>query len=151
MFSKFILIFIVWVAITNSFDIQELIVGAFVSFGIVYFFTKKDETFELLKTLKRYIAFIPLFLKELIKSNIEVAKIVLSKEIKLNSKVVQLNTSLKEEHQKLLLANSITLTPGTLTLNLKDDILTIHILNPKNKTNQELQKEIIEKFEKKIN
>lgn len=148
MISKFILLFVVWVAVTNSFDIQELLVGVVVAFIVTVLFTRKEKSFDLFLTLKKYLKFIPFFIKELISSNIEVAKIVLSKDIKLDSKIVPLKTTLEKDHDKLLLSNSITLTPGTLTLHLEDDELLVHILDTKNI--KEPQKDIIEKFERYI-
>ncbi|MEA3513064.1 MAG: Na+/H+ antiporter subunit E [Campylobacterota bacterium] len=149
MIGKFILLFIVWIGLTNSLDIQELVVGAIVSFVVVYFFAD-ERKLPLLKSIKKYILFIPIFFKSLIKSNIEVAKIVLSPKIDINPSIVKLNTSLTNDFDKLLLCNSITLTPGTITMELDDQNLYVHILDLKTKDKDILQKEIIDSFEKAI-
>jgi len=148
MISKFILLFIVWIALTNSFEIQELLVGVVVAFVVTLLFTDKAKSLNLIAVIKKYLKFIPFFIKELISSNIEVAKIVLSKDIKLDSKIVPLKTTLENDYDKLLLSNSITLTPGTLTLHLEGDEILVHILDTKDIDNP--QKDIIEKFEKYI-
>lgn len=67
----------------------------------------------------------------IIASNIHVAKIVLSPKIKIVPKIITIKTSLQTEFCKAILANSITLTPGTLTVTLLEDTLEIHCLDQK--------------------
>ena len=128
MIQKFILLFLVWIGLTNSLDTQELIVGAVVAFVVAKFFTK-DEKIDIGRLVIVYIKFLPIFLKNLVKSNIEVAKIVLTPELPINTGIVKLKTKLTNDHDKLLLANAITLTPGTITIELDNDDLYIHVLN----------------------
>ncbi|MEA2049444.1 MAG: Na+/H+ antiporter subunit E [Campylobacterota bacterium] len=96
----------------------------------------------------RYIKFALVFIKSLIRSNIEVAKIVLSKKIDIDPAIVKLHTNCTNEFDKLLVANAITLTPGTITMRLEDQNLYIHLLDLKNK--DQLQKEIVDSFEDMI-
>ncbi|HHH51376.1 MAG TPA: hypothetical protein ENK76_03300 [Campylobacterales bacterium] len=147
MLGKFILLFLVWIGLTNSLDIQELIVGAVVAFVIARFFTPNMEI-NLKELIIKYIKFIPIFLKNLIQSNIAVAKIVLNPKLPINTGVVKLKTSLQSEHDKLILANAITLTPGTITVELRNDDLFIHVLNIDSLDRDVLQKEIVEELER---
>jgi multicomponent Na+:H+ antiporter subunit E len=62
----------------------------------------------------------------LYRSNIDVARRVLSPSLPLRPGVVQIRTGLTSAMGRLLLANSITLTPGTLTVDVEDDRMTIH-------------------------
>jgi multicomponent Na+:H+ antiporter subunit E len=66
------------------------------------------------------------FLKELIKSNLRLAAIVLSPSLPVNPGIVKVRTKLKSPMGRMLLANSITLTPGTLSVELRDEWLYIH-------------------------
>jgi len=145
--GKFILLFLVWIGLTNSLDIQELIVGATVAFVIARFFTPNRE-FNLKELIIKYIKFIPIFLKNLVQSNIAVAKIVLNPRLPINTGIVKLKTSLKSEHDKLVLANAITLTPGTITVELRGNDLFIHILNMDSFDRDILQKEIVDELER---
>jgi len=147
MIAKFILLFLVWIGLTNSFEMQELIVGAIVALVVAKFFTK-DEKLSLRKLLIKYIKFTPTFIKNLVQSNIEVAKIVLNPNIPIHTGVIKLKTTLTNEQDKLLLANAITLTPGTITLELEGDNLYVHVLNLKSLDRAVLQKEIIDNIEK---
>jgi multicomponent Na+:H+ antiporter subunit E len=150
MIGKFILLFLVWIGLTNSVDIQELIVGAIVAFVVAKFFTK-DEDINLKNSALKYIKFAPKFFKSLIISNIEVAKIVLNPKLPINTGIVKLKTTLTNDYDKLLLANAITLTPGTITLELQDDELYIHVLNLDSLDRDALQKEIIDSLESGLN
>ncbi len=149
MLAKFILLFIVWIGLTNSLNIQELIVGAVVAFTVARFFTPNREL-HLRKLALKYIKFIPIFLKNLVQSNIAVAKIVLNPKLPINTGIVKLQTSLKDDYDKLILANAITLTPGTITVELRDKELFIHILNMGSLDREVLQKEIVDELERGI-
>jgi len=147
MIGKFILLFLVWIGLTNSLNIQELIVGAMVSFIIAKFFTPNRE-FNLKDLAVKYIRFIPIFLKNLIESNIAVAKIVLNPKLPINTGIVKLKTDLTNEHDKLILANAITLTPGTITVELRDSELFIHVLNLDSLDRDKLQDSIVGELER---
>ena len=146
MITKALLLLAVWVGLTNSLDPQELIVGVIASLGVAYFFGGK-EPFHLGATAIKYVKFTPVFIKALIQSNLEVARIVLTPSLPVNPGIVKLKTTLDNDYDKLLLANAITLTPGTITLDLDGEDIYIHILDLKTTDKATLQKEIIEAFE----
>ncbi|CAA7615326.1 Na+/H+ antiporter subunit E [Magnetospirillum sp. UT-4] len=66
------------------------------------------------------------FAKELVKANLAVARIVTSPALPLNPGFVKVRTRLKSRVGRALLANSITLTPGTLTVEMEGEWLYIH-------------------------
>lgn len=65
---------------------------------------------------------------EIIKSNVDVAKAILSPEMPIQPRVITIKASQVTELGHVFYANSITLTPGTLTLNLKNGSMEIHTL-----------------------
>lgn len=67
-------------------------------------------------------------LVEIVKSNITVARIVLSPGLPISPTVVRIKGEPESDLSRVILANSIILTPGTLTLDLKDGIFTVHAL-----------------------
>lgn len=147
MLGKFILLFLVWIGLTNSLAIQELAVGVVVALVIARFFTP-NQPFDLKVLLVKYIKFLPLFFKNLVQSNIEVAKIVLNPQLPINTGIVKLKTHLISDYDKLLLANAITLTPGTITLELDGDDLYVHVLDLKSDNREVLQEEIVNALER---
>ena len=72
---------------------------------------------------------------------------VLSPKLPINPKVVKVPTHLKSDFSKLVLANSITLTPGTLSLDVEDDYVLVHWVNAKTDEKEELQQHISKEFE----
>jgi multicomponent Na+:H+ antiporter subunit E len=147
MLGKFILLFLVWIGLTNSLAIQELAVGVVVALVIAYFFTP-NQPFDLKALVVKYIKFLPLFFKNLVQSNIEVAKIVLNPQLPINTGIVKLKTHLISDYDKLLLANAITLTPGTITLELDGEDLYVHVLDLKSDDREVLQEEIVNALER---
>jgi len=118
-----------WLILTSSLHVTNILIGLGVSFSIALLYTElfKDNSFEAISPFW-FGAYILVLLKNLIISNIQIAKRTLSKDMKLSPAIVAVKTELKSDWKKLLLANSITLTPGTLTLDIKDDILYIHVI-----------------------
>ncbi len=123
------LLFILWLLLTQNLQIANILIGIAISSSLTLLYTKLFPTKEF-KVINPYWLFIYILIliKNLIISNIQIAKRTLSKDMKLAPAIVGVKTELKSDWKKLLLANSITLTPGTLTLDIIDDTLFIHII-----------------------
>ncbi len=118
-----------WLILTGNFNMANILVGVGVSFSISLLYIKifKHSEFEFINPFW-LLVYILILVKNLVISNIQIAIRVLSKDMNLKPKIVAVKTELKSDWKKLLLANSITLTPGTLTLDIKDDTLFIHVI-----------------------
>jgi len=68
-------------------------------------------------------------LLEIVKSSLEVARVVLAREMRLSTRVVEIDATRLSPTDQVILGNSITLTPGTLTLDATDGRLLVHALN----------------------
>ena len=147
----FLILMIFWILFT-SLDIQEIIAGLFASLVIILITTKLDPLlvdFKLTpKALIFSIIYPVVFSKELIKSNIDVARRVLDPKLPIKPAIVKVHTNLKSKIAKIILANSITLTPGTLTTEIKDDYLYIHWIEITEDDIEGATHAIVEKFEK---
>ncbi|HJH29231.1 MAG TPA: cation transporter [Methanosarcinaceae archaeon] len=77
----------------------------------------------------RFIVYIPWLLYQIVIANIDVAKRILSPDMPIDPRVVTFKSSLKSDLAKTTLANSITLTPGTVTIDIKDDVFYIHAIS----------------------
>lgn len=151
--ATFLVLFASYLALAG-FYVQELLLGAIVSAVLTVILAKHvnytiDYRFPV-KLLVFIFAYLPLFVWQLILSNLAVAKIVLSPNIKkhLNSGFVKISTDLEGDFAKLTLANSITLTPGTLSIDIDGNDIYIHTINVKGKTPEENRQNISAKFEK---
>ena len=143
-----VFLFGLWLVLSASLHIQNIIVGLGVSYAIALLYVKmfKDEgTYSF--SPYWFMRYFLVLLKNLVKSNLEINKRILSKEMNISEAIVAVKTDLDSDWKKLLLANSITLTPGTLTLDIKDDTLFIHTLQYEEGMDK---KEIIREFEDAI-
>jgi multicomponent Na+:H+ antiporter subunit E len=128
--TLFILSFIFWLLLTFDFSVSNLIVGAVASIICALFFGRFFITnvYKLLQP-RRYFWFIIylfIFIWECIKANLDVAYRVLHPAMPIRPGIVKVKTTLKSEMAKMLLANSITMTPGTISVDIIDDYLYIH-------------------------
>jgi len=142
---------IFWLLLTGL-DIQEVIAGLIVSLLITIFLAKKFTVFEDVKisfrTIYYGILYIFVFIIELIKSNFDVAFRVLHPKLPINPGIVKVKTTLKSRLGRIILANSITLTPGTLTVEIKDEFFYIHWIDVAEKDIDKATEIIVKKFEK---
>jgi multicomponent Na+:H+ antiporter subunit E len=92
--------------------------------------------------------FVPVFAWECLKANVDVAMRVLSPGLQLKPGIIKIRTSLKTDIARTFLANSITLTPGTMTVEIQDDVLYIHWIDVKTEDAEEAGKIIKGPFEK---
>lgn len=130
--STFILCYLCWILfLMQDFNIlalgyQELIVGAIISLMVSYLTNKyliKEDSFWLFKKNRIFtlIIFIPIYIWELIKANWDVAKRALSLKVNIKPAIVKIETDIKSDWGLSMLANCITLTPGTITMDIFEE------------------------------
>ncbi|WP_010477867.1 Na+/H+ antiporter subunit E [Thermococcus zilligii] len=125
-----IVLFLIWLALTASLDPQELTFGFILSAivaAITYpIFTTRGLANLHPKRIAYAIVYVPYFLWAMIMANLDVAYRVLHPKRPIRPGIVHCKTVLKTNPGKLALANSITLTPGTITLDVDCDNYFIH-------------------------
>jgi len=145
---------VVWILFTAAVDPAELVLGAVVVVLVVLFTRSQSELFGGIKLGVRGIVAIPvylgLFVWKLILANLDVARRVLSPRIPLNPGIVAVPTELQSRMGTLLLANSITLTPGTLTLDVDKDTLYVHWIDVRGASADEARASIVAPFERTL-
>ena len=77
----------------------------------------------------RPLLYLPYLIKEIAESNAEVAKIVLSPRMPLRRTMVEVRSHQRTEVGRVVFANSITLTPGTVSVRVEDDQILVHALS----------------------
>ncbi|MDF2673219.1 MAG: sodium:proton antiporter [Clostridiales bacterium] len=125
--ATFVFCYLCWIVFTLSFSAQELTLGAMISL-MVALFTARFLIHE--KPLyffnpKRFFAlmhyFLFVFTKELWNANLDVAKRALNPKLPIKPGIVRVPTELKSEYGLAMLANSITLKPGTITMDIVEE------------------------------
>lgn len=140
-----------WIMLTGSLTLDVLITGSLASVVIVFlfpdglsFFTEFRATPEAFRAGLKYYRY---FFTELIKSNLRLAAIVLSPELPIDPGIVKVKTTLKSRMGRLMLANSISLTPGTLSVDLVGEYLYIHCVQIESTDIEEATALIVADFE----
>jgi len=148
----FVILVIIWLILTGTFHWQEISIGILISLIMSIFLSKRYEYLGLpplsVKRIIFFIAYIFVLLVEITKANFDVAYRVLHPKMPIKPGIVVIKTSLKQDIAKLILANSITLTPGTFTLDIKGDKMLIHWINVRYQDVDNSSKMIGAKFEK---
>ena len=130
----FILYFALWVVLNGRWT-TEIGVFGLVFAAVAYGFTWKYMDFgpkvdlALVRRAPSAIAYGVTLLKEIVKANLTVVRMILDGEKEPKPQLVQFDVDLKKNRHLVALANSITLTPGTITVDLHDNHFTVHALD----------------------
>jgi multicomponent Na+:H+ antiporter subunit E len=143
---------LIWVIANGTLALDSLIAGLVISAAIALAFASFARVYSVIrwspKVIFYYLLYLGVFLIELAKANLNVMRLVFSPRIEIQPGIVEIKTELKSPIGRLALANSITLTPGTLVVDIKDDSLFIHWINVSATDPVGATEEISARFEK---
>lgn len=129
-----LLFFLIWVVFNGRLTLEIALFGIAVA-GAVFAFICRFMDYSLQKERSFYKK-LPLFLqylfclvKDIIVSNITVSHMILTRKETMEPVLVHVHADLKTETARVMLANSITLTPGTITVAMTEDDLLVHCLD----------------------
>jgi multicomponent Na+:H+ antiporter subunit E len=128
--ALFILSLIFWLLLTFKVTVPNIVVGSVASLLCSLFFGRffVKNVNKLLQPHRYFwfVVYLFVFIWECIKANLDVAYRVLHPAMPIRPGIVKVKTELKSDMAKMLLANSITMTPGTITVDIIEDTLYIH-------------------------
>lgn len=152
--AVFILSLIFWLLLTFKFTVPNLIVGSIASVICSAIFTRSyfNNVYKFLQPHRYFwfLIYLFIFVWECIKANIDVAYRVLHPAMPIRPGIVKVKTTLKSDFAKTLLANSITMTPGTITVDIIGDDMYIHWIYIRSEDPEVYTKIITGAFEKYI-
>ncbi|SFC23064.1 Na+/H+ antiporter subunit E [Tropicimonas isoalkanivorans] len=126
----FATMFVFWLLLNGALQLDVIVVGLLVAGGITYFFAGSLSflsgyrvSVASAKATAGYLAF---FFTELVRANLAMAWLVLDPALPMTPAIVKVRTRLQHPVARLLLANSITLTPGTLSVELRGEWIYVH-------------------------
>lgn len=149
--TTYVCSFLLYLILVNSVQREVVITGLVVSFIASLMLTRFiDLPFRYLNPLRWIFAlvYLPYFIVEVVKANLRIAFIVLNPKLPISPELKTGKTKLKSPHSKILLSSSITLTPGTLTVDVNEDEFQIHCVST-DKSAEEIMRPF-EKFIKRI-
>ncbi len=147
-------LFCLWLLLTSTTNFQEVVAGAVLALLVAALgykgFTRRGLRIFSPWRLVHLLIYLPVFFWEMIKANFDVAYRVVHPRMPIKPGIVAIKTELKSDIGKLFLANSITLTPGTLTLEVEGEYLFIHWINVKDEDVERVSQLIGGRFEKHL-
>lgn len=139
---QYLLLYATWLVLSGKFEVKYLMIGALAT-GLVTFLTmdllhSKGDLVKGEKTSLRFLLisgwnlffYILWLLFSIIKANIQVAYLVLHPKMPIQPGLLRFRTRLRTNVGHIILANSITLTPGTITVDLSEGTYLVHALVP---------------------
>lgn len=130
----YIIFLLLWILLNGQFT-WEIVCFGIVIAGVMYAFVCKFLDYSLEKDILLFrkmpyiLAYILILIWEIIKANMDAIRLSLSVRNEVDPVIVRFRTDLKSRAARVALANSITLTPGTITVALEEDELIVHALD----------------------
>jgi len=131
--ATFSLLFVFWMLLSGKFDLFHLAIGVICSATIAYLThdllfanVRIGETWVI---VWRFIAYMPWLTSQIIQSNMHVALLALSPRMPVDPRILRFRTKLESDISWVTLANSITLTPGTITMDINAGEFFVHALD----------------------
>ncbi|MBQ8536485.1 MAG: Na+/H+ antiporter subunit E [Clostridia bacterium] len=130
----YILLFGLWVVFNGNWTTEIALTGLAVA-GLVYAFTCKfiglspRAEWRVIRKLPKVVGYAAFVVWEIVKANMQVLHFIYSPRMEVEPQLRSFRTKVKTDAGKVALANAITLTPGTITVNVKDDAFLVHCLD----------------------
>lgn len=145
-----VLLAIVWMFITGNISYINFIEGFTVGFVILWVSKYATGSSKYLNRVPRFIGFVLYFIYELILANLKVTFDVITPKHRMKPSIVAIPLTVDRDFEITILANLITLTPGTLSLDISNDKKVLYVHSMYISDPEEFRKEIKEGFERKI-
>jgi len=130
----YVVYFFLWVIFNGRWTGEIALTGLAVA-ALVYAFTCKfvglspKKEWQALRKVPKALRYAGFVVKEIFKANMQVLHFIYSPRMEVEPQLRDFRTRLKTDGGKVALANSITLTPGTITVNVKEDAYLVHCLD----------------------
>ncbi len=130
----YFLLFGFWVLLNGKWNLEIAIVGLIVcaalyAFMVAFMGYSPKKEWQLVIRLPKIVGYFFYLVKEIFLSAWATMKLIWSPEKEIEPRVTSFRTRLKTDAGKVVLANSITMTPGTITVDVQDDLFLIHCLD----------------------
>lgn len=156
---SFISLMLFWIAMSGFLDAIHLSLGVLSVAGVLAFnYQLKKHRFysddmDNLDDLRFFRAFYYFFwlIYQIIMAGFHVMGIILKPSMPIETCIIKFRVDLPSSHAKMILGNSITLTPGTLTIDIEDDLFTVHALDKssyESLENDEMPRQVLQLFQK---
>ena len=128
LFYKTLFFFAVWLVLSEAFDRFHMALGIASALAIAWLNTDRTATRLSISPIK-VVWYLPWLIVQVVKSGVHLSALILHPSLPIAPKFFRYRTDLNDEGAIVLLANSITLTPGTITLEVNDHELVVHAID----------------------
>lgn len=149
-FRNELMLALVWVAISGSYSIPNLAFGFVIGWIVLFLVREQLQTTKVVIRPIALLLLIALFIKELVLSAFKVAKLVLSPRMDIKPGIFAYPLKVDRDFEITLLANLITLTPGTLSVDVSDDRRTLFVHGMDCSDPDQARRDISQGFESRI-
>lgn len=155
----FISLMLFWVMMSGFLDVVHLAMGVATVAGTMVFnyklrshsFFKDDYIGSDHFRLGQAIYYVFWMIGQIIAAGFHAARVIIRPHLRMEISIIKFKTDLPNSHAKMILGNSITLTPGTITMEIEDDEFTVHSLTPSSHEgiiNDEMPRQVLKIFTK---
>lgn len=148
---KTLVFFLIWLLLSQSFNLFHAGLGLLAAFGVAWLNT--DRSVSRFVTLRlRIVWYFLWLLGRIFQSGFHLSVLILHPALPIDPKLIRYRTKLRTEAGVVLLGNSITLTPGTITVEVDSQELVVHAMDDKSAddvTSQRIEQQMAELFGEK--
>ena len=133
--ATFIILFGFWLLLSGHYDVFHISIGVLccavvshVSHNLLF---ANPRAGDMRVIVKRFVTYVPWLLYQIVMSNFHVAYLALGPRRLLDPKIIKFKSKLESDISMVTFANSITLTPGTITVDVKDGVYYVHAVSKK--------------------
>ena len=120
--------FVIWLLLSESFDGLHMGMGILVAFGVAWLNTERSSTRSLIRGWRMFWYF-PWLGVRMLQSGLHLSVLILHPALPIDPKMIRHQTKLQDDGSIVLLGNSITLTPGTITVEVESQDLIVHAMD----------------------
>ena len=122
-------LFVMWVMLSGKFDLVHLGLGLSLSFLVAWINSGHSPFVPRFQLWGRILLYLPWLFSRIIQSSLHLTKLILHPRLPIHPRLIRYESTLQEPPSVVLLGNSITLTPGTITVEVNGRVLLVHAMD----------------------
>jgi multicomponent Na+:H+ antiporter subunit E len=122
-----VMLTLIWVALTGTFAYINLFIGFIISYFVLWILSRNSDDKQYFTIAFKITRFFFFFLYEMLKANWQVAYEVMTSHLHMKPGIVKIELEARTDLEITLLSNLISLTPGTLVLDVSDDRKVMYV------------------------
>jgi len=129
LFTKAMALFVFWILLSTSFEWVHLGLGLIFSFAVAWINSGHSLFVPKFRLWLKIVLYLPWLFYKIIESSLHLSKLILHPALPISPQLISVDSKLRHHAAIVLLGNSITLTPGTITAEIDRNILTVHAMD----------------------